>query len=62
MQQTKYRIDMHMEKVSTGEIRIRSIDVTDDQLQNIRSQIGKQIGNYKLLKVWECWKVLNNLL
>ena len=54
MQQTKYRIDMHMEKVSTGEIRIRSIDVTDDQLQNIRSQIGKQIGNYKLLKFYEC--------
>ena len=54
MQQTKYRIDMHMEKVSTGEIRIRSIEVTDEQLQNIRNQLGKQIGNYKLLKVWEC--------
>lgn len=50
----KYRIDMHMEKISTGEIRVRSIEVTDEQLQTIRAQIGKRIGDYRLLKVWEC--------
>lgn len=53
MQPTKHRIDLHMEKVSTGEIRVRSIEVNFDQLQNIRNQLNKQIGDYKLLKLYE---------
>lgn len=53
MQPNKNRIDMHMQKVSTSEIRVRSIEVNDEQLQNIRNQLGKQIGDYKLLKLYE---------
>jgi len=53
MQQIRHRIDMHMQKVSTSEIRVRSIEVNDEQLQNIRNQLGKQIGDYKLLKLYE---------
>jgi len=53
MQPTKHRIDLHMQKVSTSEIRVRSIEVNFDQLQNIRNQLGKQIGDYKLLKLYE---------
>ena len=53
MQQNKHKIDMHMQKVSTGEIRVRSIEVTHEQLQNIRNQLGRQIGDYKLLKLYE---------
>ena len=53
MEPTKYKIDMHMQKVSTLEIRVRSIEVNDEQLQNIKQQIGRQIGDYKLLKLYE---------
>jgi hypothetical protein len=53
MQQIRHKIDMHMQKVSTSEIRVRSIEVNFDQLQNIRNQLGKQIGDYKLLKLYE---------
>ena len=53
MQQIRHRIDMHMLKLSTSEIRVRSIEVNDEQLQNIRNQLGKQIGDYKLLKLYE---------
>ena len=53
MQPNKNKIDLHMEKVSTGEIRVRSIEVNDEQLQNIRNQLQKQIGDYKLLKLYE---------
>jgi len=53
MQPTRHKIDMHMQKVSTSEIRVRSIEVNFDQLQNIRNQLGKQIGDYKLLKLYE---------
>lgn len=44
---------MHMLKLSTKEIRVRSIEVNDEQLQNIKQQLGKQIGDYKLLKLYE---------
>lgn len=53
MQQTKHQVDLHMLKVSTSEIRVRSIEVTEEQLLNIRNQLGKQIGDYKLLKLYE---------
>jgi hypothetical protein len=53
MRPNKHKIDMHMEKVSTSEIRVRSIEVNHEQLQNIKQQIGKQIGDYKLLKLYE---------
>jgi len=53
MQQIRHKIDMHMQKVSTKEIRVRSIEVNQEQLQNIRNQLGKQIGDYKLLKLYE---------
>lgn len=49
-----YKIEMHLQKVSTNETRVRVIDVTKNQLENIRLQIGKQIGDYKLLKIWQC--------
>lgn len=55
-----YKVELHLQKVSTGEIRIRAIDVNADQLQNINNQIGRQIGDYLLLKVYECLKVNNN--
>lgn len=53
MQPNRIRIDMHMLKVSTSEIRVRSIEVTTEQLLNIRNQLGKQIGDYKLLRLYE---------
>jgi len=53
METRTHKIDMHMQKVSTKEIRVRSIEVTTEQLENIRNQIGRQIGDYKLLKLWE---------
>ena len=53
METSKHKIDMHMQKVSTKEIRVRSIEVTTEQLENIKQQIGRQIGDYKLLKLWE---------
>jgi len=53
MQPNKHQIDMHMQKVSTSEIRVRSIEVNDEQLQNIKQQIGRQIGDYLLLKLYE---------
>ena len=49
-----YKIEMHLQKVSTNETRVRVIDVTKNQLENIRNQIGNQIGDYKLLKIWQC--------
>lgn len=49
-----YKVEMHLQKVSTNETRVRVIDVTKKQLENIRSKIGKQIGDYKLLKIWQC--------
>ena len=53
MEPNKHKIDMHMLKLSTKEIRVRSIEVNDEQLQNIRNQLGRQIGDYKLLKLYE---------
>lgn len=53
MEPSKHKIDMHMQKVSTKETRVRSIEVTTEQLENIKKQIGRQIGDYKLLKLYE---------
>ena len=53
MQPSRIKIDMHLQKISTSEIRVRSIEVTTEQLLNIRNQLGKQIGDYKLLKLYE---------
>ena len=53
METSKHKIDMHMQKVSTKETRVRSIEVTTEQLENIKQQIGRQIGDYKLLKLYE---------
>jgi hypothetical protein len=48
-----YKVELHLMKVSTNETRVRVIDVSKEQLQLFKTQIGRTISGYKLLKVWE---------
>ena len=54
MEQIKYKVELHLQKVSTNETRVRVIDLTKNQLERFKEQIGRVVADYKLLKVWEC--------